>query len=85
MLFMELKPTANYKDICDIKFLLQYKIKLEQPHVTFVQNVKWRNALNINDMTIQKIVVSIKRDVSCALEITLLSKEISKENKIWRY
>jgi len=30
--YLELKPAANNKNIYDINFLLQYKIKFEQPH-----------------------------------------------------
>jgi hypothetical protein len=33
MFFVELKPATNNKDIYDINFLLQCKIKFEQPHV----------------------------------------------------
>jgi hypothetical protein len=32
MFFVKLKPAANNKDINDINFLLQFKIKFEQLH-----------------------------------------------------
>jgi hypothetical protein len=32
MFFVELKPAANNKDVYNVNFLLQYKIKFEQSH-----------------------------------------------------
>jgi len=66
------KPAINNKDIYNINFLLQYKVKFEELHVRHEvpQGQRW---LDTSDMVTHKISASDKRDESNMLKTTLLS------------